>query len=218
MSRKFVINLKPFEFEGNTAVRPAYMFSEYEVKAAIRYAYLYCFDKGHFAPLCSCMSSDGTSVATGYANGQVFINNVNVDPVDPNSSKVTSVLTADNCVKKIEYNPCDSKILVIQSSSICRNSVHILKISSDGLTVTMLHTFQDAMDFQFYDGMFFLQDETCIKIFRLKGDNLPVKMTEFTSKVGHIISFCLTTLNDVVTLWYSTHRDSRLHKAELTLI
>ena len=202
LSRKFL--LKRFE-------------STFEFKSEIRYAYQFSFDKGHLAPLCTCMSSDEKFVVMGYSNGKVIIKNVELDPANPNYSKVLRVFHERCSIEKISYPSCDSSILVALSSSNCCNTVHLLKISPDGLTIAVFYSFPRANDFQFYDGMFLLLDGNIITFFRLNGDNLPVRITQFTSKVGHIKSYCLTTLNDVVTLWYSTHRDSKLHKAELTV-
>ncbi len=202
LSRKFL--LKRFE-------------STFEFKSENRYAYLFPYQKEHLAPLCTCMSSDEKFVVTGYSNGKVIIKNVELDPANPDYSKLLRVFHARCSIEKISYPSCDSSILVALSSSNCCNSVHLLKISPDGLTIDVFYSFPGANDFQFYDGMFLLLDGNIITFFRLNGDNLPVRITQFTSKVGHIKSYCLTTLNDVVTLWYSTHRDSKLRKAELTV-
>lgn len=177
----------------------------------IRHAYMYFFNEGHLAPLSSCMSSDGKFVATGYSGGRVLINDM--FKLDPKSSKVVSVLPVDSSINKIEYKPCDSKILVALSSSRDSNGVYLLQISPDGLTIKILHSFPDAKGFCFYAGMFILQYGTMITFFRLNRDNFPVKMAEFTSKNGHIRSFCFTTLNDVVTICYSSHSNSELHMA-----
>ena len=195
LSRKFILDRKTFQ-----------------ATSELTHAYLFNFDKGHIAPLCSCTSPDGTSVATGYSGGKFFINN---SKLDPKSLTVQSVLPADCSIKRVEYNPLDPKILVALSSSRDCDGVYLLKISPDGHTITILHSFLDAMDFQFYDGMFLLLNGNTITFFRLNSDNLPVKMTEFKSTVGRIGSFCFTTLNEVVTLWYSSHSNSNLYKAEI---
>jgi len=173
------------------------------------------------APISSCMSPDGTSVATGYLSGQISINcSTTVSNPLPNpltkDLKINSILPADFCsIRNIGFDPCDPSILAIQFCSRSHNGVHLLKISPDGLKI--LHSFLGTMNFQFYGGMFLLLNGNMITFFRLNGENLPVKLTDFTSEVGRIRSFCLTTLNDVVNLWYSSHSDSKLHKAELTL-
>ena len=173
------------------------------------------------APISSCMSPDGKSVAIGYYSGQIFINcSTTVSNPLPNSLKkslkINSILPGDFCsIRKIDFDPYDPSILAIQVCSTSSNGVHLLKNSPDGLKI--LHSFLGTMNFQFYGGMFLLLNGNMITFFRLNGENLPVKLTDFMSKVGRIRSFCLTTLNDVVNLWYSSHGDSELHKAELTL-
>lgn len=173
------------------------------------------------APISSCMSPDGISVATGYYSGQISINcsttvsNPLANPLTK-SLKIKSILPGDFCsIRNIGFDPCDPSILAIQFCSRSGDGVHLLKISPDGLKI--LHSFLGTMNFQFYGGMFLLLNGNMITFFRLNGENLPVKLTDFTSEVGRIRSFCLTTLNDVVNLWYSSYSDSELHKAELTL-
>ena len=177
-----------------------------------RLGYLFSFDKGHTAPLCSCTSPDGTSVATGYFDGKVFINDTKRDP---KSLTVQSVLPADCSITKIEFYSYDPSILAIQTNSGSGKAVHLLKILPNGISI--FYSFPNAYSFQFFRNMLIIQYEKIITFFQLNRNNFPVKLTEFTSKVGRIRSFCLTTLNGGVTLWISSHSDSKLHKAELTL-
>jgi hypothetical protein len=192
LSKKFTFSLEPFKVENE-----------------MLHGYMCSFNEGKISPVCSSISSDGTSVATGYSGGRISITH--------DMNNVMKVLPNVNSIKKIKFDPHNPKILAIKikMSSMGRNAVHILGISSNGKSIEILHSFPDAISFCFYAGMFILQYGQMITFFRLNGDNFPVKMGEFTSKVGHIQSFCLTTLKDVITLWYSSHCDSNLHEAKL---
>jgi hypothetical protein len=179
-----------------------------KAKREMSHGYLCSFNAGHFAPLCSGISSDGTRVATGYSGGRILVGD----------SKPLKLMSDDHFIVKIKFDPCNPSIILIKTTtrSMTGHEVHILHISADGLTIKIIHSFQHAESFCFYAGMLILQYGEMITFFRLNGDNFPLKMGEFTSKDGCIRSFSLTTLNDVVTLWYSTSCNSRLHKAELT--
>jgi hypothetical protein len=193
--------------DGNLSRRFEIDFKTLKAKYEMRHGYLYSFKEGQFAPLCSGISSDGTCVATGYSGGSILVGD----------SQPLRLMSDDHSIEKIKFDPCNPLIIVIKTitRSMTGHEVHILKISPDGLTINIIYSFQHAESFCFYAGMLIIKYREMITFFRLNGDNFPLKMGEFTSKVGCISSFSFSTLNDVVTLWYSTYCNSKLHKAEL---
>lgn len=195
--------------DGNLSRRFEIDFKTLKAKCEMSHGYLCSFNEAQItAPLCSGISSDGTRVATGYSGGRILVGD----------SKPLKLMSDDYFIVKIKFDPCNPSIIVIKTTtrSMTGHEVHILNISPDGLTIDIIHSFQHTESFCFYAGMLILQYREMITFFRLNGDNFPLKMGEFTSKFGCILSFSFSTLNDVVTLWYSTYCNSKLHKAELT--
>jgi hypothetical protein len=200
---------------GNLSRKYQLDWKKSEFKAESMYNYLCSITKGQFAPTCSCISSDGTLEVSGYSGGELLIKKT--PNLDSESAKILKLLqTHETSITKIEINPIDPSILVISTkSSGFQNAVHLLELSIDG-TIKIIHSFPNTKSFCFYDGMLILQYGDMITAYNLNRDNFPVQMGEFSSEVGYIQSFCFTTLNDVVTLWYSTTSNSKLHKAKLT--
>jgi len=189
----------------------------FAVKFETKHGYLFSMANGHFPPLCSCCSSDGKFVATGYPDGKIMI-----QELEDNGSrsvlkflKITGVLPAGRTIEQMQYCPSNSSFLAIKTSFTFPNEVHFLKIAPDG-SIKIHHTIPNATGFHFNENLFLVSSGNRITFYLMNSDNIPVKMTEFQSQ-GSIGSFLLTSVNGNVTLLYS-HRcgGSDLYKAEIT--
>ena len=184
------------------------------VKSETRHGYLSSLIKGHVPPLSSCFSPDGKFVATSHPSGNLMLETV-VGP-DFNCLEVTRDLFPGRSMKNIDFSPTIPSILAIQTSFMGCDEVHLLRISPDG-SVKILQTIPNVTGFHFYKKWFLVSSGNRITFYRMNGDNIVVKMTEFQSENGQIGPFTLTTVRDKVTVWYSIALGySKVHKLKIT--
>jgi hypothetical protein len=94
--------------------------------------------------------------------------------------------------------------------------VKLLWIAHDG-TAEIIETFDDASNIHVEDNLLFVSMERNIKVYVLKSDSKPVKITEFQSQMGYIESFFVTTdVNGNITIHYHTYGKG-IHRAVVLL-
>lgn len=156
-------------------------------------------------PFCSCFLLDEKSIFTGHSDGEVYWwsishkrNNINI-----RIKKLIKVLD-DGCrIEKIEVHPLDPSILAIFADCQGFNRVFIVRISPDGSSSQILQRFSGASHFQFYGKFFLVQSGKLITLFLFRSDNNLVKVFEFQSQIGSIVSCVLTTANGESLIRYS---------------
>jgi len=184
------------------------------------FAHLNMYPRHSVPPMCSSSFLPNGNTVIGHSEGHILTGSFG-DGKSFCYKELTRVTSLEEYIfEKVSPSPSNARnvaIMARRDSDYFDLIVQLLWIAPDDGTTEIIETFEGASNIHFHKDLLLVSIERSIRVYVLKSDSKPVKITEFQSQIGQIDSFFVTTdVNGNVTIHYHTYGKG-IHRAVVVL-